>query len=50
LLSSGLGLSGQAEELLGSGCRGFIQKPYNMEQLSAKMADILSSNARDQVL
>jgi two-component system cell cycle sensor histidine kinase/response regulator CckA len=43
LLSSGFSLSGQAEELLGNGCKGFIQKPYDITMLSAMMTDILSA-------
>ena len=41
LLSSGYSLSEQAEEILARGCAGFIQKPFNMEQLRAKIRDIL---------
>lgn len=43
LLSSGFSQSGQAEELLDSGCLGFIQKPYNINTLSAIIMDILSA-------
>lgn len=43
LLSSGFSLSGQAEELLANGCKGFIQKPYDIMKLSAMMMDILSA-------
>jgi len=41
VLSSGYGLAGQAEELLRGGCYSFIQKPYNIDQLSSKMMEIL---------
>jgi len=41
LLSSGYSIDGQAGELLNQGCRGFIQKPYNMHQLAAKIREIL---------
>ncbi|MCP4367092.1 MAG: response regulator, partial [Deltaproteobacteria bacterium] len=34
LLSSGYSIRGQATEILDRGCNGFIQKPFNMEQLS----------------
>jgi DNA-binding NarL/FixJ family response regulator len=44
LLSSGYCIDGQAREILNRGCRGFIQKPYNMEALSQKINDILTSN------
>ena len=34
LLSSGYSIDGQAEEILERGCNGFIQKPFNMKELS----------------
>jgi CheY-like chemotaxis protein len=43
LLSSGYTLNGQAEEMLKHGCRGFIQKPFTIEQLSQKIREVLSS-------
>jgi two-component system, cell cycle sensor histidine kinase and response regulator CckA len=44
LLSSGYSLNGQAAEILNRGCRGFIQKPFTIEQLSQKIRDVLSSS------
>ncbi len=41
LLSSGYSIDGQAEEILNRGCDGFIQKPFTLEQLSAKLREIL---------
>ena len=41
LLSSGYSLSGEAEEMLNRGCSGFIQKPFNLDQLASKIAEIL---------
>jgi two-component system cell cycle sensor histidine kinase/response regulator CckA len=41
LLSSGYSISGQATEILNRGCDGFIQKPFNMEELSGKVTEIL---------
>ena len=41
LLSSGYSISGEASEILARGCNGFIQKPFNMKQLSEKMRAIL---------
>ena len=41
LLSSGYSLEGQAEEIMGRGCNGFIQKPFNMKELSKKVREIL---------
>jgi len=43
LLSSGYTLNGQAEDMLQRGCRGFIQKPFTIEQLSQKIREVLSS-------
>ena len=45
LLSSGFSLNGQASEILKKGCRGFIQKPFGIEQLSAKLREILGDGA-----
>ncbi|MBW1707838.1 MAG: response regulator, partial [Deltaproteobacteria bacterium] len=41
LLSSGYSINGQATEILGRGCDGFIQKPFNMKGLSQKLRQIL---------
>ena len=41
LLSSGYSLSGQAKEIMQSGCKGFIQKPFTMLELSKKIRVIL---------
>jgi len=41
LLSSGCSIEGQAQELLDSGCNGFIQKPFDAAVLSAKVRKIL---------
>jgi len=41
LLSSGYSVDGQATEILKRGCNGFIQKPFNMEELSRKINKIL---------
>jgi two-component system cell cycle sensor histidine kinase/response regulator CckA len=43
LLSSGYSINGQASEIMNRGCNGFIQKPFNVEQLSMKIRDILSN-------
>jgi CheY-like chemotaxis protein len=43
LLSSGYSLDGQANQILESGCDGFIQKPFNLKQLSGKIRDILDN-------
>jgi len=43
LLASGYSVDGQAIELLERGCDGFIQKPFTMEELSAKIRQIMRS-------
>ena len=43
LLSSGYTLNGQAEDILRRGCRGFIQKPFTIEQLDRKIRELLPS-------
>jgi len=43
LLSSGYSIDGQASEILGRGCNGFIQKPFNMMELSRKVREVLES-------
>ena len=42
LLSSGYGVDQQTNELLNRGCKGFIQKPFNMQSLSEKIEEILN--------
>jgi signal transduction histidine kinase/CheY-like chemotaxis protein len=52
LLSSGYSLNDQATDILNRGCNGFIQKPFNLKELSWKIREILehpdqqSSNRR----
>ncbi|MBN1847265.1 MAG: PAS domain S-box protein [Deltaproteobacteria bacterium] len=41
LLSSGYSINGQATRILKKGCNGFIQKPFNMEEFSKKIREIL---------
>ena len=41
LLCSGYSLDHQAESIMNAGCRGFIQKPFTMAELSEKIQDIL---------
>lgn len=41
LLCSGYSLNGQAKEILGLGCMGFIQKPFNLKEISIKLRSIL---------
>jgi len=41
LLSSGYSVDGQATEILERGCDGFVQKPFNMKDLTQKIRGIL---------
>ncbi len=41
LLSSGYSIDGEAAEILERGSRGFIQKPFRLEQMSQKIRSIL---------
>jgi len=43
LLSSGYSLDGQASEIMARGCDGFIQKPFNLEQITHKITEIVQS-------
>jgi PAS domain S-box-containing protein len=43
LLSSGYSLNGQASEILKNGCKGFIQKPFTLRELSQKVRSVLDS-------
>ena len=42
LLASGYSRDGQAQEILDQGCDGFIQKPFNMRELSSRIREVLS--------
>lgn len=41
LLSSGYSMNGQSTEIMRKGCRGFIQKPFSIKELSQKLIEIL---------
>lgn len=41
LLSSGYGVDEQTNEVLQRGCKGFIQKPFNMQVLSQKIEEVM---------
>jgi len=45
LLSSGYSLNGQASQIMKRGCNGFIQKPFNIEQISKTIRKILDNTA-----
>jgi len=44
LLSSGYSIDGQATKILQRGCDGFIQKPFNMQQLAGKVQQIMGKS------
>jgi len=46
LLSSGYSIKGQAEKILKRGCDGFIQKPFNIKDLSKKIRKILDNKPK----
>jgi PAS domain S-box-containing protein len=41
LLSSGYSINGEAQTIMDRGCSGFLQKPFQMENLSRKVREIL---------
>lgn len=41
ILSSGYSINGQADAIMKRGCNGFIQKPFNMSELSVQLRKIL---------
>ncbi len=43
LLSSGYSINGEASSIMNRGCRGFIQKPFNIQELSKKIQEVLSA-------
>jgi DNA-binding NtrC family response regulator len=49
LLSSGYSLNGDAADVIAKGCRGFIQKPFGLDQLSEQLRRILDERCdKDQ--
>jgi len=42
LLSSGYSMDGHAKKIMQRGCDGFIQKPFTLNEISHKIAEILS--------
>ena len=45
LLISGYGLNGRIAKIRNQGCKGFLQKPFTILQLSEKIKSILTENA-----
>jgi len=44
LLSSGYAINGHADKIMRRGCNGFIQKPYNISELSKKIRKVLDES------
>jgi PAS domain S-box-containing protein len=49
LLSSGYSINGQASRIMERGCDGFIQKPFNLRQLSVKVREILDKKQMPKI-
>lgn len=43
ILSSGYSLDGQADEIMKRGCNGFIQKPFNLPELSSLIKTVIGT-------
>jgi PAS domain S-box-containing protein len=43
LLASGYSINGKAAQIMERGCDGFIQKPFNMKELSGRIREILDN-------
>jgi CheY-like chemotaxis protein len=50
LLSSGYSINSQATEILDRGCNGFIQKPFNIGELSKRVRDILGTDSAQEII
>jgi CheY-like chemotaxis protein len=48
ILASGYSVEGEARMIINRGCRGFIQKPFQMEELSRKVRDTLDNRTGRQ--
>ncbi len=46
ILASGFSMDEQTKQLLESGCKGFIQKPFGMPELSRKVREVLDAGKR----
>lgn len=49
LLSSGYSIDGEASKIMARGCNGFIQKPFDILQLSQSIRSILIPSSHDQI-
>jgi PAS domain S-box-containing protein len=48
ILSSGYSLNGEAKTIMDRGCAGFLQKPFQLAQLSQKVRDVLDTSNPDE--
>ncbi|UCE08611.1 MAG: response regulator, partial [bacterium] len=48
LLSSGYSIDSQAAEILEKGCNGFLQKPFDIKELSHRIKEILTRTNRTE--
>ncbi|MGC9323454.1 MAG: PAS domain S-box protein [Desulfomonilia bacterium] len=48
LLSSGYSMDGQAKEILKNGCRGFIQKPFTIQDIGRRIREILDAEYEEK--
>jgi two-component system, cell cycle sensor histidine kinase and response regulator CckA len=46
ILASGYSAEGEARTILNRGCRGFIQKPFHLQELSRKVREVLDRKGR----
>lgn len=44
ILSSGYSLDGKASEIINRGCNGFIQKPFDIKELSGKLYQVMNED------
>lgn len=44
ILYSGYSVNGEAQQIMNRGCKGFIQKPFTMAELSRKVREILDAS------
>ncbi len=44
ILSSGYSIDGTASEIISRGCNGFIQKPFNIKELSGKLHQVITQD------
>ena len=43
LLASGYAINGQAQSIMDRGCNGFVQKPFNLKELSLRVREVLDN-------